>query len=720
MQIEQEGRKKRESPEYFLLRETIDMVVQLGKELEKGIEQNTKREIKEISRKMRKQVNTFEKSDILKWLAQFRYEQDDGPLTLDMDTQTSPKRNLLGVHGKQTAAELGQKKCPTCKRAFAQVDSGTQTKAWSNGKETICSSLGGVDNYKDWSEIAKMGWDEALYKNSEVVQGNPLHTKATTVKVVLIEPTDIKMERGIQLIYRQRYPELGDATEDFAVLEQSSRWRRPGATAASQKVVRIVQGQEEADLWNRLAFLKKETVEDEWVAIHSVERCSIERLRKMVEAIFHGGNTNVAIYTSQKRATSQQTTRERAPALIVNTEGRSYSDVLGELKAKLKDKEAAEIIKTIKRTKNDNVIIVTERGKARIQALKKAIEGEDAKLRVRDTTKEMEAVHIRGLDSTTTREDVTAELRTVLGSLDDADVKISELRPNAGSTQALTIRLEKAKAEQLLQRPYLQVGLSRARMERRFDVPRCWRCWEYSHTEADCAGPDRRKLCFRCGKEGHAAKGCNDKTVCLVCNSGHLLGTSSCASFRRALSQLRRGKSQTNTHTQSAAPIGPFLPPTLAPTAKARGAILQEWILANGLVILNEGDTPTFQNANGTSIIDFTAATEQLGRRVDKWRVEPDIENFGDHNNIYFEVSCKPGENTTRPSQAGWTIKPAAITELAAAWKTSHQTKRGQYNTIRTLTSDIVKLLDKYGHKKSSSSGRPPVYWWNADIANLR
>ncbi|XP_048525072.1 uncharacterized protein LOC125505391 [Dendroctonus ponderosae] len=155
-------------------------------------------------------------------------------------------------------------------------------------------------------------------------------------------------------------------------------------------------------------------------------------------------------------------------------------------------------------------------------------------------------------------------------------------------------------------------------------------------------------------------------------------------------------------------------------TTNQRGAILQEWILANGLVILNEGDTPTFQNANGTSIIDFTAATEQLGRRVDKWRVEPDIENFGDHNNIYFEVSCKPGENTTRPSQAGWTIKPAAITELAAAWKTSHQTKRGQYNTIRTLTSDIVKLLDKYGHKKSSSSGRPPVYWWNADIANLR
>ncbi|KAH1000566.1 hypothetical protein HUJ04_012875 [Dendroctonus ponderosae] len=78
-------------------------------------------------------------------------------------------------------------------------------------------------------------------------------------------------------------------------------------------------------------------------------------------------------------------------------------------------------------------------------------------------------------------------------------------------------------------------------------------------------------------------------------------------------------------------------------TTNQRGAILLDWILANGPVMLNDGDRPTFRNANGTSVIYFTAATEQLSRRVGKWRVEPDIENFSDHHNIRFEIRCKPG-----------------------------------------------------------------------------
>ncbi|ENN79698.1 hypothetical protein YQE_03861, partial [Dendroctonus ponderosae] len=50
--------------------------------------------------------------------------------------------------------------------------------------------------------------------------------------------------------------------------------------------------------------------------------------------------------------------------------------------------------------------------------------------------------------------------------------------------------------------------------------------------------------------------------------------------------------------------------------------------------------------------------------------------------------------------------------------QTRHQTKRG--DTTQTLTNDIAKLLDKCGNKRSSGSERPPVYWWNAEIGNLR
>ncbi|KAH1000555.1 hypothetical protein HUJ04_012864 [Dendroctonus ponderosae] len=106
---------------------------------------------------------------------------------------------------------------------------------------------------------------------------------------------------------------------------------------------------------------------------------------------------------------------------------------------------------------------------------------------------------------------------------------------------AVTISLEKRKAEKLLQNPYLRVGLSRARMERRINVSRCRRCWGYSHSENRCTGPDRRKLCFKCGKGDHIAKECTATTnTCLVCDKEHRLGTAGCDSFRKALSRLRK------------------------------------------------------------------------------------------------------------------------------------------------------------------------------------
>ncbi|ERL83462.1 hypothetical protein D910_00454 [Dendroctonus ponderosae] len=143
-------------------------------------------------------------------------------------------------------------------------------------------------------------------------------------------------------------------------------------------------------------------------------------------------------------------------------------------------------------------------------------------------------------------------------------------------------------------------------------------------------------------------------------------------------------------------------------TTNQRGAILQDWILTNGLVILNEGDTPTFQNANGTSIIDFTVASEQLSRRVGTWRVEPEIENFSDHHNIRFEIQGTPGETTPRLSQTGWSIKPAAITELTAA----HRKHPDEHTTIQ----QIKKL---FPIKTLTPRETGPGEWYETPLFNI-
>ncbi|CAG9769746.1 unnamed protein product [Ceutorhynchus assimilis] len=79
---------------------------------------------------------------------------------------------------------------------------------------------------------------------------------------------------------------------------------------------------------------------------------------------------------------------------------------------------------------------------------------------------------------------------------------MSDLRPNAGNTQAVTVRIRKQETEQILKKPFIQTGLSRSRIEERLNVPRCSKCWTYDHLKDNCTKPERKKMYLRCRKDG--------------------------------------------------------------------------------------------------------------------------------------------------------------------------------------------------------------------------
>ncbi|KAH1006087.1 hypothetical protein HUJ05_006856 [Dendroctonus ponderosae] len=825
-----DGEKTSESLEYATIWETLVLFTKVGTDLEKAIEQNTKREIKEIARKIKRHLEKLERMDVLGWMSKHQF----GAEKIHIGTQTSPNDGKE-LAERQTAQE---KTCPTCKRSISMSSEiGTQTKAWRNGpNELVLESLANIDKFEKWVEVSKIKWEEGLFTNTEVIRGNPLQTKPTVVKTVLIEPTDTNMEQGIQLLYKQRYPEISEAEDVFAVLEQHSRWRKDETPATSQKIIKIVQGDKEKDLWDRLELLKAETKDDKSVALHCIKRCTTDRLRKMAEAIFHGETTKVTIYSNGTPAAANITARKTAPALIINTGGRSYGDALKQIKAQLNNNDATKIIKNVRKGKNQQLIITTEHNKEQLEALKRAIK--DPELQIRDTTKKTETIHVRGLEETVTRKEVTEELERVLGKLEDSELRMSDLRPNTGNTQAVTISLEKRKAEKLLQNPYLRVGLSRARMERRINVSRCRRCWGYSHSENRCTGPDRRKLCFKCGKGDHIAKECTATTnTCLVCDKEHRLGTAGCDSFRKALSRLRKealrppwigatssdanevnlnrcraahdlvarttseeiidvvigqepnlnqrmdfsdtngdcfinvdnrhkvidcGKGAGYVHVELEACVlvscyfspnrgigefesllhnlGDFIRQTRqsgkrvvmggdlnaktniigSKTTNQRGRLFQEWIIANELVILNQGDIPTFSNANGSTVIDFTAATEEICQRVTNWRVEAENENLSDHNNIRFVIESRPRDRIPNLGRAGWIVGEEEMRRILAAWRSRHLDSTLTKVKPEQLIESITELLNRHAKRKSGNARRPPVYWWNSDIAALR
>ena len=91
------------------------------------------------------------------------------------------------------------------------------------------------------------------------------------------------MEKSIQLWYKNRYPELASIKKNFTVLEQTLKIKTDeGSPTIAQKIIKISCEDTDTSLWEMLTKLKEETKQDEWIALHHINRMTPCRLRKMV------------------------------------------------------------------------------------------------------------------------------------------------------------------------------------------------------------------------------------------------------------------------------------------------------------------------------------------------------------------------------------------------------------------------------------------------------
>ena len=94
-----------------------------------------------------------------------------------------------------------------------------------------------------------------------------------------------------------------------------------------------------------------------------------------------------------------------------------------------------------------------------------------------------------------------------------------------------------------------------------------------------------------------------------------------------------------------------------------------DWAAADGLAVLNQGDTPTFERGLERSIIDVTLAEGLQGRAVDGWNVLNRLSTMSDHNCIEFSVRATEG-NGQRPEakrSIDWRFDPLIKPELVKA-----------------------------------------------------
>jgi hypothetical protein len=256
----------------------------------------------------------------------------------------------------------------------------TQTGAWSNSTNEL-KTLEKTDTFEQWGATASKKWREDLFTNTVIVVGTPFERKDDITKVVLVE-----LEDGIwsiQRAFRERYPELRFVEHELDVVDQTTRVmsQLPGEVVR-RKVVRILHDGTKGDIWNKLCELRVETESDVRVAMHHVNCMRVERLRKMVEAIFHGTGRTVCIYTTQ--AQMEEGRKEIPPEGRIKDAAKVLKESRGRTKGALiikakNEQSAKEVLQLMRTNINLQEIGVSVKGLARSDSGKIKIDVQETK-----------------------------------------------------------------------------------------------------------------------------------------------------------------------------------------------------------------------------------------------------------------------------------------------------------------------------------------------------
>lgn len=162
-----------------------------------------------------------------------------------------------------------------------------------------------------------------------------------------------------------------------------------------------------------------------------------------------------------------------------------------------------------------------------------------------------------------------------------------------------------------------------------------------------------------------------------------------------------------------------------------RGDDLSTLFSSLGLQVVNEGSKPTFVGIGRGSIVDLTVVSESLVGHVSGWHVCDEVESMSDHQYIAFTLEASRNGGPTTPwVPRGWktdgeiSSQDVEIGLLLAKWTGERALFAASANAdqrTRAVQQSITVACDFALRRLTPSPpGKPPAYWWNAEIASKR
>ena len=151
-----------------------------------------------------------------------------------------------------------------------------------------------------------------------------------------------------------------------------------------------------------------------------------------------------------------------------------------------------------------------------------------------------------------------------------------------------------------------------------------------------------------------------------------------------------------------------------------RGESLLDFMLIKELLVLNEGNKPTFGNSIREEVIDITFSNREVCNMISKWQVS-DEPSLSDHKYITFEVmSCEVvREGFRNPRNTDWIgFKCSLINDLQELnWNLNSHADAEQLS--QNLNVAILKAYNG-NCKVSKPSKHGRCKWYSSDLERMR
>lgn len=399
-------------------------------------------------------------------------------------------------------------------------------------KKLIADMLAALKKQPNISNIIKQG----LPKLEDLVEGLPamMATKPSPPRPVAPAIRAIRRARSISL------PE-GESNKRAATSPPQTDSKRPRNETASAN-----------ECWTEVGKKGKRKAKGQNKPAHGETRKGLQK--KAAEAQIPGGAkkpTPRARSPGKEKAPEtrrkNKKRRQKPDAILLKpTAGKSYADIVSAIHAKIKPDEMGVDVRSVRRTRAGGVLLELGRTSVEVRAtfsaaLKQTVDvaSEVAEMVPKST------VEIRDCDCCTTETEIEEALRRVIPEY-SGQMKVKLTRPNSRQQRLALIKMEAQAVKKILDAGRILIGFVSCRVREGAEVQRCFRCLGYGHHAAGCKGPDRSKLCHRCGGADHKGSDCTADPLCFLCaaadreSAKHVAGTRACKAFREALAEVNK------------------------------------------------------------------------------------------------------------------------------------------------------------------------------------